>query len=79
MRASIAPSIIDKFVRWYEQEHLPQRHGHPRAPHLRAAAAGVNWTALYELADDAAVHLAIASNEADKARRMGALVLTFRI
>jgi hypothetical protein len=29
----------------------------------------VNWTALYELADDAAVHVAIASNEADRARQ----------
>ena len=72
VRAGIEPSMMDEFVRWYETEHLPhvmEIPGVVRAYRSNCNRRGVNWTALYELADDAAVHGAIASNEADRARR----------
>lgn len=72
VRASIEPSMMDEFLKWYAREHLPrvmQIPGIVRAFRSRCHRRGVNWTALYELADDAAVHVAIASNEADRARQ----------
>jgi len=63
---------MDEFVRWYEREHLPhvmEIPGIVRAFRSSCRRRGVNWTALYELADDAAVHVAIASSEAGRARR----------
>jgi hypothetical protein len=72
VRASVEPSIMEEFVRWYEREHLPHVMAIPgviRAFRSNCARRGVNWAALYELRDDAAVHGAISSKEADRARQ----------
>ncbi len=72
VRACVEPSIMDEFVRWYEQVHLPhvmEIPGVVRAYRSTCHRRGVNWTVLYELADDASVQAAIASSQADRARR----------
>ena len=72
VRASIEPAVMEEFVRWYEREHLPhvmEIPGVMRAFRSTCHRRGVNWTALYELADDAAVPRVMASSEADRARR----------
>lgn len=71
VRASIEPSVMGEFVSWYESEHLPhvmEIPGIVRAFRSNCARRGVNWTALYELADDASIQRALASGEADRAR-----------
>lgn len=72
VRASVEQSIMDDFICWYESVHLPhvmQIPGVIRAYRCNCHRRGVNWTALYELADEASVRPAIASKEADLARR----------
>jgi len=72
VRASVEESQMDEFVRWYEREHLPNVMAIPgvvKAYRSNCARRGVNWTALYELENDASVQTAIGSAEADRARR----------
>lgn len=72
VRASVDPARMDEFVRWYVKEHLPHVMRIPgivKAYRSNCHRRGVNWTALYELRDDAAVRMAISSVEADVARR----------
>ena len=72
VRASVEPSVMDEFVSWYEREHLPHVMEIPgilRAFRSNCSRRGINWTALYELADDSAVHTVLSSSEADRARR----------
>ena len=72
VRANIEPSIMDDFVRWYETEHLPHVMAIPgivRAFRSNCSRRGVNWTALYELKDDASIQQALQSGEANRARQ----------
>jgi hypothetical protein len=72
VRASIEPSVMEEFVAWYESVHLPhvmEIPGIVKAYRSRCHRRSVNWTALYELADDASVHTAITSSQADRARQ----------
>jgi hypothetical protein len=72
VRASIDPSVMEEFERWYRAEHLPhvmQIPGIVKAYRCDCRRRGINWTALYELADDASAQAAIASGQADRARR----------
>ena len=72
VRASIEPAVMEEFLRWYEAEHLPhvmEIPGIVRAFRSSCGRRGVNWTALYELADDASVQMAFASSEANRARQ----------
>jgi hypothetical protein len=72
VRAAIDDSIMDEFVSWYYAVHLPHVMAIPgiqKAYKSQCRRAGINWTALYELADEASVQRAITSNEADRARR----------
>jgi hypothetical protein len=72
VRASIEPGVMDEFLRWYVQVHLPHVMAIPgieRAYRSNCHRAGVNWTALYEIKDDASVNVAITSSEADRARQ----------
>jgi hypothetical protein len=72
VRANIEQTIMDEFVRWYETEHLAhvmEIPGIVRAFRSNCRRHGVNWTALYELADDASIQRAFTSSEADRARR----------
>jgi hypothetical protein len=72
VRASIEEAMMDEFVRWYEAEHLPHVMAIPgvvKAFRSRCRRKGINWTALYELADDASVQKAISSGEAEQARK----------
>ena len=72
VRASIAPAQMDDFVRWYMAEHLPhvmKIPGVTKAFRSNCYRRRVNWTAIYELHDDASVQRALGSPEADVARR----------
>jgi len=73
VRASIEPSVMDEFVQWYESEHLPRVMEIPGIVRAFRSNCGrravVNWTALYELADDASVQTAFTSSEANRARQ----------
>lgn len=72
VRASVEPDIMDEFVRWYEREHLPhvmEIPGLVKAFRSNCHRKGINWTAIYELENDAAVQKAISSEQADRARR----------
>ena len=72
VRASIEPSVMEEFVRWYESVHLPhvmEIPGVERAFRTDCRRRGVNWTALYELADQGSIQVAFTSGEADRARQ----------
>ena len=72
VRANIEQSAMHDFVRWYEAEHLPRVMEIPgvvRAFRSNCRRHGTNWTALYELADDASIQVAFTSTQADRARR----------
>lgn len=63
---------MDEFVRWYRQVHLPHVLAIPgieRAFRSNCHRKGINWTALYELKDEASVHTAITSTQAERARQ----------
>ena len=72
VRASVETSIMEEFERWYCREHLPHVMAIPgivKAYRVTCHRRGVNWTALYEMSDDASVQKAITSPQADTARR----------
>jgi len=72
VRASIEPSVMEEFVRWYESVHLPhvmEIPGIERAFRTDCRRRGVNWTALYELADQGSIQVAVTSGEAERARQ----------
>jgi hypothetical protein len=72
VRAMIDESMMGEFVAWYLKEHLPHVMAIPgvtRAYRSNCRRKGVNWTALYELADETSVQTVIGSSEADRARR----------
>jgi len=72
VRASIEPGQMEEFVNWYVKEHLPHVMAIPgivKAYRGTCHRKGVNWTALYEMKDDASVQAALGSAEADAARR----------
>ncbi len=72
VRASVEPSVMEEFERWYCREHLPHVMAIPgviKAYRSNCNRRGVNWTTLYEIADDASVQRALGSPQADKARR----------
>jgi len=72
VRASVETGVMDEFLRWYQDVHLPHVMAIPgvvRAFRSDCHRKGVNWTALYELKDEASVHVVITSNEADRARQ----------
>ncbi len=72
VRAAIEASQMDEFVSWYEREHLPhvmEIPGIVKAFRSDCHRAGINWTALYDLADEASVQKAMSSSQAERARR----------
>ncbi len=72
VRATIEDTVMGDFVAWYVKEHLPHVMAIPgvtKAFRSNCHRKGVNWTTLYEMADDTAVQKAQASTEADRARR----------
>ncbi len=72
VRAMIDESMMSDFVAWYLKEHLPHVLAIPgvtKAYRSNCKRKGVNWTALYELADETSVQTVIGSSEADRARR----------
>lgn len=72
VRANIEPSVMDEFLDWYRKVHLPhvmEIPGVVKAYRSDCSRRGVNWTALYELKDDASVQVAISSSEAERARQ----------
>ena len=72
VRATIEDTVMPDFVSWYVKEHLPHVMAIPgitKAFRSNCHRKGVNWTTLYEMADDGAVQKALASSEADRARR----------
>lgn len=72
VRASIEPTVMEEFVKWYESVHLPhvmEIPGVVKAFRTACTRRGINWAALYELKDDEAVQVAISSGEAERARQ----------
>jgi hypothetical protein len=72
VRAMIDESMMAEFVAWYLKEHLPHVMAIPgvtKAYRSTCKRKGVNWTAVYELADETSVQTVIGSSEADRARR----------
>jgi hypothetical protein len=72
VRATIESSVMDEFVKWYETVHLPhvmEIPGIERAFRTDCRRRGANWTALYEIADQASIQVAFTSGEAERARR----------
>jgi hypothetical protein len=72
VRATIEDSVMAEFVAWYVKEHLPNVMAIPgvtKAFRSNCHRRGVNWTTLYEMADEGSVQKALASSEADRARR----------
>ena len=72
VRASIEPSMMDDFVKWYAEVHLPhvmEIPGIVKAFRSECNRRGINWAALYELKDDESVQVAISSSEAERARQ----------
>ena len=72
VRAKIEPSVMDEFIKWYEQVHLPhvmEIPGVVKAFRSRCSSRGINWAAFYQIKDDASVQTAISSDEAERARR----------
>jgi hypothetical protein len=72
VRASIEPAVMGEFVAWYRREHLPhvmQIPGVIKAYRSTCTRRGINWTTLYELADEASVQKAMGSEEANRARQ----------
>lgn len=72
VRATIDPSVMAEFVAWYEKEHLPHVMAIPgvvKAFRSTGMSRGGNWTAVYQLADDASVGQILTSKEADTARQ----------
>lgn len=72
VRASIEPSMMEEFERWYRTQHLANVMSIPgiiKAYRCNCHRRGINWSALYVLADESSVRSAIASSQADRARR----------
>jgi hypothetical protein len=72
VRACVEPEVMQEFEAWYRKEHLPhvmEIPGVVKAFRSTCTRRGVNWTTLYELADDASVQKAMGSPQADQARR----------
>ncbi len=72
VRASVEPSVMEEFERWYCREHLPHVMAIPgvvKAYRTTCNRRGVNWTTLYEMSSDTSVQEAIGSPQADRARR----------
>jgi hypothetical protein len=72
VRACIDPTVMDEFVCWYKQEHLPHVMAIPgvaKAFRSTARGGGCNWTAVYELSDDVTVGQVLTSSEANVARQ----------
>jgi hypothetical protein len=72
VRATIDDGMMADFLAWYAKEHLPHVMAIPgviKAYRSNCRRRGVNWTALYELADEASMQTVIGSSEADRARR----------
>ena len=73
VRARVAPAVMAEFEAWYRETHLPRVLGIPgivRAQRVRGAhdPAGTHLM-MFEFADNAAVQPALASTEAQQARR----------
>ena len=72
VRAKIDDTMMEEFLSWYVAEHLPHVMAIPgvvRAYRTNCRRRGINWTTLYELADDTSVQKVITSSEAERARR----------
>lgn len=72
VRANIEPGVMDDFHRWYEEVHLPHVMAIPgivRAYRSNCHRSGINWTAVYELTNNASIQPAFASAEASQARQ----------
>lgn len=69
--AEVDPAIRDDFDRWHRDEHLPRVLAIPgvvRGRRFSPPPGAPSYLAVYTFADDAAVRLAFASEEAGHAR-----------
>jgi quinol monooxygenase YgiN len=71
VRAQVEPEAMARFLRWYQRVHLPHVLAIPgivRAFRADCHRRGVNWAAVYELRDEAAIQEAFQSTQAQAAR-----------
>ncbi|HXG35909.1 MAG TPA: EthD family reductase [Dehalococcoidia bacterium] len=72
IRAYVDPAVEQEFNRWYREVHLVNVMKIPgliKAYRCSSTRPGINWMALYEFRDEAAVQEAFASAEASQARK----------
>jgi glucokinase len=72
VRAQVDPEALPQFHRWYKRVHLPRVLSVPgivRAYRADCHRRGVNWAALYELRDEAAIGEAFQSQQAQAVRQ----------
>jgi hypothetical protein len=71
VRASLDPTVMDEFHRWYQEIHLPHVLDIPgivRAYRTNWARGFTNWAAFYEFDNDESVQEALSSPQARVAR-----------
>jgi antibiotic biosynthesis monooxygenase (ABM) superfamily enzyme len=71
VRASLDPTVMDEFHRWYQEIHLPHVLDIPgivRAYRTNWARGVTNWAAFYEFDNDESVQEALSSPQARVAR-----------
>lgn len=71
VRAQVETEAMARFLRWYQRVHLPHVLAIPgivRAFRADCHRRGVNWAAVYELRDEAAIQEAFQSTQAQAAR-----------
>jgi uncharacterized protein (TIGR02118 family) len=71
VKATLEPTAVDAFRRWYQEVHLPHMMRIPGiedAYHLRRGDVANGHMAVFSFASDEAVRTALASNEAQQAR-----------
>ncbi len=71
VRASLDPTVMEEFQRWYQETHLPHVLDIPgivRAYRTDWTRGGTNWAAFYEFDNEESVQEALASPQARVAR-----------
>jgi len=71
VRACVDPAVMNEFVCWYKQEHLPNVMAIPGiVKAFRSTSRGdCNWTTVYEIDDNVALGQVLTSQEAAVARQ----------
>lgn len=72
VRANIDPAVMEEFLQWYQEVHLPHVMRIPgivKAYRTNCRRRGINWATLYEFQDELVLQEAFNSAEASQARQ----------